>query len=369
MRYFEEYVSNTCAGSGNQYIFRSDAKSHTGRVFYRITAAGSYEYSFLFSNITDSTFGNTCLSHKNQICDEWKILGANVGVCSREYKVQLDQAVAGVDSLPAVTGWRELTFNGQTEKTVMPGGFFCSDGVELSFHEGDYLCLELTFQGIEIPYHEESLIPVFVKEKDQWKYCKQMPFAGMIGCKRQVKKRIGFIGDSITQGIGTVCNSYEHWNARLAAMLGNEYAYWNLGLGFGRADDAASDGAWLYKAKQNDVVVICYGVNDILHENVPAEKLICDLNSIVDKLQGKTILLQTIPPFEYEGVRRETWLQVNDHIKTKLAEKVRAVFDVVPVLRQDEEHCYHAKYGAHPNGEGCRVWAEKLYPILKEILD
>ncbi len=58
-------------------------------------------------------------------------------------------------------------------------------------------------------------------------------------------------------------NSYEHWNAVVAENLGSQYGFWNLGLGYGRAADAATDGAWFFKAKQNDIVVVCYGVNDI----------------------------------------------------------------------------------------------------------
>ncbi len=371
MRYFEHYVSNTTAGSGNQHIFCSDNHPHTGRVFYRIEEGGTYAYSFLFSNILDSTFADGSVSHKNMICDEWEILEARVGGCQRTAKAQLDAAVAGKEELPEITDWKQVTFGGKKAKTVNPGEFFCSDDMFLSFESGAYLCLELTFSGKIIPYHEESLLPVFVQENGEWQYCKRMPFAGMIGCQRSVKARIGFIGDSITQGIGTACNSYEHWNARLAAMLGCEYAYWNLGLGFGRANDIASDGAWMYKAKQNEVLVVCYGVNDMLHEAVSAKQLIGDLTAIVTALkkEHKKILLQTIPPFEYEGQRRQVWQEVNEYIKTKLAEKVDAVFDVVPILGEDEAHAYHAKYGAHPNKEGCYVWADALYPVLKQLLD
>ena len=27
------------------------------------------------------------------------------------------------------------------------------------------------------------------------------------------------------------------------------------------------------------------------------------------------------------------------------------------------------KYGGHPNGEGCRVWAEHLLPVLRRVLE
>lgn len=35
------------------------------------------------------------------------------------------------------------------------------------------------------------------------------------------------------------------WDSKLEERLGEAYMYWNLSLGFGRANDAASDDAWL----------------------------------------------------------------------------------------------------------------------------
>ena len=49
MKYFSTYVSNTTAGSGSQTVFFSDNKPHTGRVFYRVTNGGRFNYSFLFT--------------------------------------------------------------------------------------------------------------------------------------------------------------------------------------------------------------------------------------------------------------------------------------------------------------------------------
>lgn len=369
MQYFERYVSNTTAGSGNQHFFLSDKQPHTGRLFYRMTTGGTYKYSFLFSNIIDSTYADGSVSYKNLICDEWEIISARAGICKKENKQALDEAIEGRTEPPKADGWKQIFFDKREEKIVNPGEFFCSDEMELSFEKGDYLCLEMTFRGEMIPYHEESRIPVFIKENGSWVYCKKMPFAGMVGISRDVRARIGFLGDSITQGIGADYNSYEHWNARLADMLGDAYSYWNLGLGFGRASDAASKGAWLYKAKQNDVVVVCYGVNDIL-QGASKEQLKQDLAAIVKELKAskKAVLLQTIPPFEYEGEYRQIWFEVNEYIKKELVKSADVVFDVVPVL-QEKDTPWHAKYGPHPDGQGCLLWAEALYPVLKELLE
>ena len=179
--------------------------------------------------------------------------------------------------------------------------------------------------------------------------------------------RVGFIGDSITQGIGTPPNSYLGWNAQLTAVLPENIACWNLGLGYGRAADMASGGAWLYKALQNDVIFVCYGVND-LYQYGDADRLICHLDTIVRYLTeaNKTVILQTIPPFDYPAHLVPLWERVNTHIRTVLADRVTGVFDVVPVLGC-ENAPHMAKYGGHPDAEGCRAWASALYAWLNTL--
>lgn len=375
MKYFEQYTSNTYAGSGNQLYFNmQEGEIRTGRIFYKISVGGEYNYSILFSNIIDSTFSDGAVSHKNLICEDWDIIGARIGKCA---KINSDKDVSemtvgdegkdlNVDI--AVSDFREITFDGKSSKKVMPGEFFSSDPIKLNIEKDEYLCLEITFSGKMIPNHEESLLPVFIKENDGWKYSKYMPFAAMVGCDRKVKARVAYIGDSITQGIGTKANSYLHWNARLSEKIGSEYAFWNLGLGFGRADDAASDGAWLYKAKQNDIVFVCYGVNDIL-QGFSEEQIKKNLTTIVDILSknGKRIILQTVPPFDYSEEKTKIWENINTYIKTVLKEKVEMVFDNVPCLCKSPEQPQTAKFGGHPDEEGCRVWAEALYDEVKDL--
>jgi len=261
---------------------------------------------------------------------------------------------------------KQITFNRQKSKSVMPGEFFASDPIKLDFSDEEYLCLELTFSGKMIPFHEESLLPAYIKENDVWTYSKQMPFPGMIGCDRYVKARVAYLGDSITQGIGTAENSYLHWNALLSQKIGKEYSFWNLGIGYGRAADAASDGAWLYKAKQCDIIFVCYGVNDILNGRSEMQ-IMSDLTHIADilKKNSKKVVFQTIPPFDYTGENINKWRRLNSFIKTNLAERVDLVFDPVPYLG-DSEIPSSAKFGRHPNEEGCRIWANALFTAIKE---
>lgn len=360
MKWFDSYSSNTTAGGGNQYIFfPQDNEIRKGRVYYKIFAGGEYNYSLLFSNIIDSTFADGSVSHCNLVCDEWEILEAMLGVCG------------SCDEINAAEPDRmvPLSFQGQKSKVVMPGEFFTSDPILLSLQKGEYLCLELSFRGRMIPCHEETLLPVFIMENGKWIPSKEVPLPGMIGCDRKVRGKIGFLGDSITQGIGTPVNSYAHWNALTAQALGKEYSFWNLGLGYGRAQDAASDGAWLFKARQTDAIVLCYGVNDILRGRT-AEQIKQDLTTIVHNLKQNNVnvLLQTIPPFDLGGAELATWLQLNDFIRNTLSESADQVFDVAAILTDGRIDQGKALYGGHPNEAGCAAWAKALVPVLEDFL-
>ena len=75
--YFKAYVSNTLAGSGNQSYFVSDNTIQTGRVFYKVFAGGKYNYSFMFTNVIDSTYADGAHSKANLRCKEWTIKSLN----------------------------------------------------------------------------------------------------------------------------------------------------------------------------------------------------------------------------------------------------------------------------------------------------
>ncbi len=358
MDYFKKYSSNTLAGSGNQLYFYTENESsvHKCRVFYKIFSEGIYKYSFLFSNTIDSTYGSGEQSNKNMVVDSWHITEARVGVTNYCDESRFKEPFL----------FEILTFDGNFEKKVNPGELFASDPVELCFKSNEYICLELMFSGRMIPYHEESIIPSFVYDNGEWLPSKLHPFAAMIGTDRKIKKKIAFLGDSITQGIGTPVNSYAHWNSVLANIIGKDYSYWNLGLGFGRADDAASNGIWLYKAMQNDIVFVCYGVNDIF-QGYTSDTIKNNIQTIVDKLKqaGITVIVQTVPPFDYDEMYQKIWRDVNDYIVNEL-KNADLIFDCAEFLAESENEPYKAKYGGHPNEEGCRIWGEKL---AKKVLE
>lgn len=361
MKWFETYGSNTLAGSGNQYVFfPEDDEVHTGRIYYKVFAGGTYRYSLLFTNMVDSTYSDGSVSHCNLICDEWELVSASVGVCEE----------CSMENAGEVKNSKALTFGGCGGKKVMPGEFFTTDPVEVTAAKDEYLCVEISYRGKMIPYHEESIIPAFELQDGKWVPGKHMPFPGMIGCDRKVKAKIGFMGDSITQGIGTTANAYVHWNAVTAENIGDSYSYWNLGLGFGRAQDAASNSAWLFKAKQLDAVVLCYGTNDV-GQGRDLEQIKKDLYTIVTKLKeaGVKVLLQNLPPFDWKGQLLEKWNLVNAYVEKELKPLADSYFDTVPVLIEGEPEGGVPKYTGHPNDEGCKAWAEELTPVMKAFVE
>ena len=153
MQFFKTYSSNTLAGTGNQCHF-SAPNGGVGRVFYKIRRGGQSNYSFLWSNILDSTFASGAEFHKNMICDSWVVESLRVGVCTG---VNPDD---NVELMP-------VTFGGKLEKEVAPGEFFASDPVSLSPDAGDYICLEIAFRGNAIPFHQEIQIRVECRQSVQ----------------------------------------------------------------------------------------------------------------------------------------------------------------------------------------------------------
>jgi hypothetical protein len=92
------------------------------------------------------------------------------------------------------------------------------------------------------------------------------------------------------------------------------------------------------------------------------------LTFVVESLKenGCRVILQTTPPFDYPEERRIVWEEVTRRIKCEFADKVDLVFDCVPILgEKDAPHM--AKYGGHPNAEGCTAWANALYDKVKEL--
>ena len=350
--FYNIYSSDCTAGTANQVLTRDAAPvTRCGRIYFRLSHGGD-NYALLFSNQIDSTFADGSISTANDVGGDWDILSLRVGTVSER----------GTE--PEV--WHIVTFDGQTQKHVSAGDttpFFC-DPIPLCAAGGDYLCYEITVCGACYPYHEEMTLNVVIRDGADWIPCKKIPAPLMIGSDRPVSRRIGFLGDSITQGCGTEYDSYTHWAAKIAEGLPAEYSVWDLGIGYARAYDAASDCGWLARVKQCDTVNVCMGVNDLLRGRT-GEEVVADLTTIVRALKhaGCRVILFTVPPFDMTGDAKDYWYFVNENIRLTIADEADAVFDFAAVLGQEAPNAHLSVYGGHPNAEGCAIAARAYLAV------
>ena len=351
MNYFDTYVSNSLAPSSNQSYFLSGEKC-ISRSFYKIRNGGKFEYSFVYSNVIYSTFADGSHSQANLKCDKWEILSLKALVVdgkTRDF------------SNPKIEREYQLTFDGKISKEIEIDGEIYTDGMVINAEKGDYICLEMEFSGDgKMPYFDELWIPAYRFVDGKWIESNRTPLSNMIGIKREVEKKIGFLGDSITEGIGADKNSYEWYNAKIADLSSENYSYYNLGIGFGRANDIATDGIWLSRAKHLDIVTFCAGVND-LNRGFTAEKIKENITKIVNILTKNNVkvIVFTVPPFNYDEDRRAKWNDVNDYIMNTLSKSVD-VFDLVPIWGEDAPNEHIARFGGHPNADGCLALAKEF---------
>ena len=347
----QSYVSNTTAGMAVQTLFLGDRRDTTVRVYVRLTHGGE-EHALLFSGTVDTTYADGSSTVANDVCDPFTLRAMRVGVC----------APCGMNRAEEPSVWQAVTFGGKTACAVNSGVYAATDPILLAVSAGDTLCVEYMFSGDgRVPCHPELQIPSFVKDGDAWEPSVWMPIPVMVGVKREVSHRVAFLGDSITQGIGATPGAYRHWAALVADRFGGDVAFWNLGVGFARSGDAATDGVWLARAKQNDVVVLCLGVNDIL-QNVPCEQIVQNLSAVINCLReaGCRVLLQSVPPFEFSPEQWDTWRAVN----LRIQDLGDGCFMNDPFLCGGDRPLY----GGHPNDAGCAVWAEAIVPVLRDMM-
>ena len=350
--FFDNFASDCAAGSANQRLTGfPEEKTYTGKTAFKLTNGGK-NYSLMFSGEIDSTYGAGEIYLAGSVGDVWTIKKIRVGKTSARYEAPLT--------------WKDVYFGGKAEKTVKSGEEFCSDAFELDAKADDYLQYEITFSGTRFPYHEEIQLDCLLKEEDgEFTAGKAFPVPLMIASDRRIKEKIGFLGDSITQGIGAPAEAYAHWVSLIAKALGSEKSVYNLGIGFARAYDAATDKGWLARAKRCDEVNVCLGVNDIINGR-SASQLKADLTYIVRALKnaGCRVIIFTVPPFDFYESKLTVWREVNEYIRFTLKNEADGFFDFAKVLGKEfpEEHI--AKFGGHPSEEGSRAIAAEYLKLF-----
>ena len=111
------YTSNTLAAMSNQSFFYSDGGIRRGRAYMKIFKGGLFNYSFFFTNTTDSTFADGSHSACNREIEPWEILSVKVGLVKK--CTPFDAAEPSV--------FTDVFFDGKQEKVVGKGECFWSD--------------------------------------------------------------------------------------------------------------------------------------------------------------------------------------------------------------------------------------------------
>lgn len=373
---FEIYQSNTICATGNNGILTSEeAVTARYRAMMRPEQTGELEYKLFFSNNVDSTWGGS----NDPTC--------HPGTETQPYTVNYARLCAGTDiTSPVILNYVDLTFDGEYTKEVAAEETYWSDAVYLDVGANDYIIFEWeitytvipatnicgTFYGAKYNYSTNSY------SKDAWNT--PLPLPDLIGANRGNSLRVGFLGDSITMGQGAGTASYKFYAGQIASALGENVSCWNLGLGYARANDVVKSKYWLEKAKNNDVVIICLGVNDISSGIYPnedgtltrsAEQLIGDIEYIAKELAeaGCEVIIFSTPPFKYSGAAREaTHQEVVKQLEELADENGYKFFDMASYLASDSNPSL-MKYpasadangypkDAHPNQEGCKIVAD-----------
>ncbi|UQZ34944.1 GDSL family lipase [Paenibacillus sp. PK3_47] len=368
-----EYTSATALSAAANYIMNAaEPFTHTYRTFIRVRETGDLKLKFWHSNNVDSTWDKGQEASGSEPGGEWSIEAAYFA----DGGLEPDSTVVPGSQVP-------VTFAGAVSRAVVPGEYFWSDEASLQLPEAHYLAFTWSIKtaapGKSFPYNVEGMLvsgydaagsladsvtAVGFTESD-----KLLVLPSYIGYKKQVKKKLVFLGDSITQGVRTEKDGYTYWAARIAEGLGTDYGLWNIGSGWGRAYDVAEGGPWLEKAKQADELLMVLGVNDLDIGERSAEELLGDLAHIIAEVRAANpaveIILSTVPPFNFEGDREAAWRKVNATILTNPPAGVNRVFDIAAVLSvpAPAEHRIRPEYMSnefdpHPNGNAGKAVAD-----------
>ncbi len=349
---FTTYVSNTVVSTGNNFYIEK-AENITYRAYLPVEEYGELEYKFFFTNMVDSTYAK----------GKDAFVGKDGGAYTVSNAVIAD---GGTSTEDKITNRTPVTFGGKETKEVAADESYWSDPVTMNIPEGHYMVWEWTVSGEGIPCNKMSSLTSTASSADgeTFEFCDEIPLPQIIGAKRDVKHTVAAIGDSITQGCQTEQMKYEFWASKISTQLGSDVAFFNCGLGWARASDAASNDNWLSRVSQYDTVIVAFGTNDIVSgkyggKKSSAEEIDEYLDAIVSYLteKGCDVILFNAPPQNFKKTNEGIRTALNEKIPA-IAEKYGAKFFDFSALLSTEDEPGKAVYGGHPNGEGGTVVAD-----------
>jgi acyl-CoA thioesterase I len=165
------------------------------------------------------------------------------------------------------------------------------------------------------------------------------------------------VGDSLVYGVGASSRD-KNFVSILSREIGKPIV--NLGI----SGDTTADG--LKRIDELDkynpkAVILLLGGNDYLRK-VPQNETFTNLEKIIENIQRRGAIVVLL------GIRGGI---INDDFKSdfeKLRDRYKTAYvpNVLGGLIGNQTYMYDA---IHPNDEGYRIIAEKVYPILKSVLE
>lgn len=365
-------ASVTALSTATNSLLTLGTHVRTFRTYVKPREHGLLKLKMWHSNAVDSTWDDGKDSKANDLGGHWSIEACYVA----DGGAEPDGSIACTEHVP-------VTYNGWVTRDVAPGECFWSDEVELDLQEGRFLviswAIKMKSETDRLPFNTETLLAsayeadgnvAHYRDGSAFTYSEnKLVLPALISYEKQVQKNIAFIGDSITQGVRNELNAEAYWSAKIAAGLGTSYGVWNIGSGWARAYDLTGESCWLNKAMMMDEVIMCLGVNDIGTANRTADQVLSNISYAVSRIKQNnpdgSVILFTVPPFNFEGEQEAHWRKVNDTIRHNPPAGVDRVFDIAAVLslpapndRMVNPIYMSNKDDPHPNGVAGTAVAE-----------
>lgn len=184
--------------------------------------------------------------------------------------------------------------------------------------------------------------------------------------KNQAQKRIVFLGDSLTAGLGL--SAEESFPGLIGEKIENEGLPWTV-VNAGVSGDTTSGGVsrldWIYK-NPVDILFVCLGANDGFR-GVPVSQIENNLSTIVErglKENSKVILAGMQLPLNYG----ETYRKEFNALFERVANRYNIVY--LPFLLEGVafQPQFNQQDRIHPNPEGSKVIADLVWKFVRPEL-
>ncbi|MDE5990499.1 MAG: hypothetical protein K2H36_02825 [Clostridia bacterium] len=208
---------------------------------------------------------------------------------------------------------------------------------------------------------------------------------GLLSAYHPMKKakddqiKIACVGDSITYGCMVKNWRKNNYPTVLGKTLGDEYCVNNFGYTNRTAIKSADFplvNEKVYKQSLDfapNIVFILLGTNDSKANNWDKDKFIKDYGEIIDsylQLKSSPKLYMIIPPPVFEVGGKVLYKLRKDVIENDICPAVEFIANSKGIELIDMRELFDGRKelfadGVHPNAQGCKIFAKKIFDVLR----